>query len=148
MRLNLRKINQLIREAWIQGQKAAVTGMGPKSASYAWSTQVARDYFPDIRSDDVSRIAEGKARLHWDAEKREIVVVPTAANEPTEPSAKYRTIAIYEGPARDPLLDLDGPPPKSMFELFAITTDEGRHLYIDNVKEGRCYRVTVEEKGP
>ena len=79
MRLNLRKINQLIREAWNKGQAAAVSGRGGKSACYSWSDQVARDYFPDIASEAVTRIARGQARLHWDDEKREIVIVPVAA---------------------------------------------------------------------
>ncbi len=83
MRLNLRKINQLIREAWTKGQTAALRGAG-KSSCYAWSDQAARDFFPDIRPEDVTRIAKGQARLHWDAEKREVVVVPTTAGESEE----------------------------------------------------------------
>lgn len=80
LRLNLRKINQLIREAWNRGQKEALRGAG-KSACYAWSYQVARDFFPNIDSMDAARIAKGQARLHWDAEKREIVIVPTSPTD-------------------------------------------------------------------
>lgn len=76
MRLNLRKINQLIREAWHKGQREALRGAG-KSSCYSWSDQVAREYFPDIDPQDVTRIAQGQARLHWDNTKREIVVVST-----------------------------------------------------------------------
>lgn len=74
MRINLRKIDLLIREAWTKGQAGALRGAG-KSSCYAWSGQVARDYFPDIRSEDVARIAKGEARLHWNAKQREIVVM-------------------------------------------------------------------------
>ena len=74
MRLNLRKINQLIREAWQRGQHEALRGTG-KSSCYSWSDQVARDFFPDIDPQEVTRIANGQARLHWDAEKREVVIV-------------------------------------------------------------------------
>jgi hypothetical protein len=84
MRLNLRKINQLIREAWAKGQAAAVSGRGGKSACYAWSLQVARDYLPDIKPDHAAQVAQGKARLHWDAERREIVVAPTTPAETAE----------------------------------------------------------------
>lgn len=80
LRLNLRKINQLIREAWNRGQKEALRGAG-KSSCYSWSYQVARDFFPDIDSMDAARIAKGQARLHWDTEKREIVIVPTAPGD-------------------------------------------------------------------
>ena len=76
MRLNLRKINQLIREAWNRGQKEALRGAG-KSSCYSWSHQVARDFFPDIDPMETARIAKGQARLHWDDEKREVVIVPT-----------------------------------------------------------------------
>ena len=75
MRINLRKINQLIREAWQRGQREALRGAG-KSSCYSWSDQVARGYFPDIDPQAVTRIAKGEARLHWDAEKHEVVVVP------------------------------------------------------------------------
>lgn len=81
LRLNLRKINHLIREAWTKGQAAAVSGRGGKSACYSWSYQVARDYFPDIGPEPAARVAQGKARLHWDAERREIVVVPTTGDK-------------------------------------------------------------------
>jgi hypothetical protein len=87
LRLNLRKINQVIREAWNKGQAVAVSGRGGKSSCYAWSDQIARDYFPDIRPEDVTRIAKGQARLHWDDEKREIVVVPTSIDAPDRPGS-------------------------------------------------------------
>lgn len=83
LRLNLRKINQLIREAWTKGQAAALRGHG-KSSCYSWSQQVARDYFPDINPTHAAQIAQGKARLHWDAEKREVVIVSTTADETGE----------------------------------------------------------------
>ncbi len=76
MRLNLRKINQLIREAWDRGQREAVRGTAGKSSCYSWSDQVAREYFPDIDPQEVTRIAKGQARLRWDAEKREVVSEP------------------------------------------------------------------------
>jgi hypothetical protein len=90
MRLNLRKINQLIREAWQRGLREALRGAG-KSSCYSWSDQVARGYFPDIDPQAVTRIAKGEARLHWDADKREVVVVSNtpyelAAGEPEEPT--------------------------------------------------------------
>ncbi len=80
MRINLRKIDQLIRAAWQQGQRAALRG-GGKSSCYAWSDQAAREFFPDIHPQEVSRIAQGQARLHWDPIKREIVVLPEGAPE-------------------------------------------------------------------
>jgi hypothetical protein len=83
LRLNLRKINQLIREAWTKGQAAALRGHG-KSSCYSWSLRVAQDYFPNIRPVYAEQIAQGKARLHWDAERREIVVVPTTTPETSE----------------------------------------------------------------
>jgi hypothetical protein len=83
LRLNLRKINQLIREAWNKGQAAALRGHG-KSSCYSWSLQVAMDYFPDIGPVYAAQIAQGKARLQWDAERREVVVVPTTAPETSE----------------------------------------------------------------
>jgi hypothetical protein len=83
LRLNLRKINQLIREAWNRGQKEALRGAG-KSSCYSWSCQVARDFFPNIDSMDVARSAKGQARLHRDAEKREVVIVPTSPADATE----------------------------------------------------------------
>ena len=88
VRLNLRKINQLIREAWAKGQAAAVSGRGPKSASYAWSERIARDYFPDIEPQHVTRIAKGEARLYWDAEKREVAIVPTNVTEKEDDTMK------------------------------------------------------------
>jgi hypothetical protein len=84
LRLNLRKINQLIREAWNKGQREALRGAG-KSSCYSWSLQVARDYFPDIDPTLAARIAQGKARLHWDDGKREIIVVSTAPDEARPP---------------------------------------------------------------
>lgn len=78
MRINLRKIDQLIREAWDKGQREALRGAG-KSSCYSWSDQVAREFFPDIDPQVVTRIAKRQARLHWDPEKREIVVVPIGA---------------------------------------------------------------------
>jgi hypothetical protein len=86
VRLNLRKINQLIREAWDKGQREALRGAG-KSSCYAWSDRVARDYFPNIDPQAVTRIAQGKARLHWDDEKRAIVVIAndTSASEEDAP---------------------------------------------------------------
>jgi hypothetical protein len=83
LRLNLRKINQLIREAWDKGQDAALRGHG-KSSCYSWSLRVAQDYFPNIRPVYAEQIAQGKARLHWDAEKREVVVVSTTADKSAE----------------------------------------------------------------
>jgi hypothetical protein len=85
MRLNLRKINQLIREAWEKGQDAALRGSG-KSSCYSWSLKVARDYFPDIDPRDAADIAAGKARLHWDVATREIVVLrpDVGTPDPTE----------------------------------------------------------------
>jgi hypothetical protein len=95
MRLNLSKINQLIREAWQRGQHEALRGTG-KFSCCMWSDQVARGYFPDIDPQAITRIAKGEARLHWDADKREVVVVSTtpgdqAAGEPKEPTAKEPT---------------------------------------------------------
>lgn len=141
MRLNLRKINQLIREAWNKGQAAAVSGRGGKSACYAWSNRVARDYFPDIRSQDVVRIAQGQARLHWDVAKREIMIISTEANvaAPSEENASYQTIAVYEGNAQDPMFDVTG----------LIKTDDklciGDVVPPELVTEGCRYRVTIEE---
>lgn len=83
MRINLRKIDQLIREAWRKGQAAAASGRGGKSACYSWSDQVARDFFPDIGHEDVTRVAKGQARLHWDDEKREITIVSTVVDKAT-----------------------------------------------------------------
>jgi hypothetical protein len=78
MRMNLRKINQLIREAWQRGQREALRGAG-KSSCYSWSYQAARDFFPDIDPLVAARVAQGKARLHWDAQKREVIVADTGA---------------------------------------------------------------------
>jgi hypothetical protein len=78
MRMNLRKINQLIREAWQRGQREALHGAG-KSSCYSWSYQAARDFFPDIDPQVAARVAQGKARLHWDDQKREVIVVSTGA---------------------------------------------------------------------
>lgn len=83
MRLNLRKINRLIREAWDKGQREALRGAG-KSSCYSWSDRVARDFFPDIDPQEVTRIAKGQARLRWDAEKREVVIVPIGTPETPE----------------------------------------------------------------
>jgi hypothetical protein len=83
LRINLRKINQLIREAWNRGQREALRGAG-KSSCYSWSDKVARDFFPDISPQDVTLIAKGQARLHWDAEKREVVVVCPDTSDPAE----------------------------------------------------------------
>jgi hypothetical protein len=74
MRINLRKIDQLIRDAWERGQREALRGAG-KSSCYSWSLKVAQDFFPDIDPMAAARIAKGEARLHWDPEKREIVIV-------------------------------------------------------------------------
>ena len=90
MRLNLRKINQLIREAWDHGQKAALRGHG-KSSCYSWSLKVARDFFPDIDPQAAARIAQGQARLHWDEEKREVVIVPTSPGAVESDTPKDQT---------------------------------------------------------
>jgi hypothetical protein len=109
LRLNLRKINQLIREAWAKGQAAAVSGRGPKSACYLWSQQVARDYFPDISPVYAAQVAEGKARLHWDAERREVVIVPTTkalvnearANKDASPAVTSGMLDVKYGEKRE-----------------------------------------------
>jgi hypothetical protein len=93
MRINLRKINQLIRDAWQRGQREALRGAG-KSSCYSWSLQAARDFFPDIDPMVAARIAQGKARLHWDDANREIVLVATGQESPI----------------------LDGPPPSAVPE--------------------------------
>lgn len=80
MRINLGKINRLIREAWSRGQREASRGAG-KSSCRSYSVRVACEYFPDIDADDVARIAEGRSRLHWDAGREEIVVKETRADE-------------------------------------------------------------------
>jgi hypothetical protein len=84
LRLSLRKINQLIRDAWDKGQREALRGAG-KSSCYTWSDRVARDFFPNIDPLEVTRIAKGQARLHWNAEKREIVILSSAPEEVDTP---------------------------------------------------------------
>ena len=98
LRLNLRKINQLIREAWAKGQREALRGAG-KSSCYSWSLQVARDFFPDIDPTAAARIAQGRARLHWDPNSREIVIVSTTADEASSPPFEQLQ---SEDRARDP----------------------------------------------
>jgi hypothetical protein len=80
MRINLREIDQIIRDAWDRGQREALRGAG-KSSCYSWSLQAAQEFFPDINAAAVARIAQRKARLHWDPEKREIVVVDMETKE-------------------------------------------------------------------
>lgn len=109
LRLNLRKINQLIREAWDKGQREALRGAG-KSSCYSWSLQVARDYFPSIDPTLAARIAQGRARLHWDDGKREIVVVSTApdeANPPFEQQQSEDRLQPSGERAPVPIVDLD-----------------------------------------
>ncbi len=86
MRINLRKIDQLIREAWDKGQREALRGAG-KSSCYSWSDQAAREFFPDIDPQAVTRIAKRQARLHWDPANREIVVVPIGDDSVTKEPA-------------------------------------------------------------
>ena len=76
MRINLGKINQLIRDAWRRGQRDSLRGAS-KSFCREMSFQVAREYFPDISHEDVVRIAEGRASLSWNANEREIFVLRT-----------------------------------------------------------------------
>lgn len=114
MRINLRKINQLIREAWDKGQREALRGAG-KSSCYSWSLQVARDFFPDIDPTTAARIAQGKARLHWDPDKREIVVVPTDASDaPPLEQRQSEDRAQRSGPR----------PPVTVVDLLDDATDE------------------------
>lgn len=117
MRLNLRKINQLIREAWTKGQAAAVSGRGPKSASYAWSDRVARDYFPDINPQHVTRIAKGEARLHWDDEKREVTIIPA------EPATKNEDAPTMKPHIRLFLQRADGHRSQAEIEGAPVTSD-------------------------
>lgn len=151
MRINLRKINRLIREAWDKGQDAALRGAG-KSSCYSWSDKAAREFFPDILPLAVTLIAKGEARLHWDAEKREVVVVPTttATDAPSKTEACEvvpNTIVGYNG-----AFDLDMLQSKdAAYRLCAV-------YYVDDVEIANLvrfdaipdlhYRVTVEAKGP
>lgn len=172
MQISLRKINQLIREAWTKGQAAALRGAG-KSSCYSWSDRVARDYFPHIPPQDVTLIATGKARLHWDAEKREIAVVSTTSAEPSgeltigepaaspldrlqredrlrssEPRGSVTYVDLEAGVSYRTIAVHEGVAHDAKLDgadLRSIETDDGQCLHIGNVvQESRRYRVTVE----
>lgn len=99
MRLNLRHITQLIREA-----HAKAVASPEKSATSSWPLRVAQDFFLDIEFTDAMAIAQGRARLQWDAEKREVSVVaapsknfaPRMAREPRESRAYVEPSRVDE----------------------------------------------------